>query len=93
MGVEPGGDVPHALIRHHVIESEGGGRRGEGERDKRLHSPFALHAPIHQAMLEVCDQEQGMSSRLVGFRVEAVGMRVESNLGVTSPMLLYATIS
>ena len=28
------------------------GRDADRERDKRLHSPFALHAPIHQAILE-----------------------------------------
>ena len=35
-------------------------RERERERDNRLHSPFALHAPIHWAMLGGCDQEQGV---------------------------------
>ena len=36
----------------------------EREREKRLHSPFALHAPIHQAILGGGDQEEKRSSRL-----------------------------
>ena len=36
----------------------------EEEREKGSNEPFALHAPIHQAMLGVCEQEKGGSSRL-----------------------------
>ena len=42
--------------------------RGRGterrEIETRGYEPFALHAPIHQAILEVGDQEEGRSSRL-----------------------------
>jgi hypothetical protein len=40
--------------------------RGRGrERETRGCGPFALHAPIHQAILGVGDQEEGKSSRLL----------------------------
>ena len=39
-------------------------RVGERVRERRGNEPLALHAPIHQAMLGVGDQEERRSSRL-----------------------------
>ena len=43
----------------------GAGERGVGrEREKRLHSPFAVHAAIHQATLGVGDQGGGANPEM-----------------------------
>ena len=48
----------------------GFGRGGGTERETRGYEPFALHVPIHHAMLGVCDQEQGVMTRVLHDRAQ-----------------------
>ena len=40
-------------------EEREGEREGKRDRERRGYECFTLHAPIHQAILEVCDQGVG----------------------------------
>jgi len=65
----PGRQLPATPWRQLPPATRRERERGESEGDNRLHSLFALHAPIHWAMLGVCDQEEGVTKSLPFARV------------------------